>query len=1125
MTHTTDETGRTADADPERVSRDRLVRAQLVALNRQGRVSNFVPPVNSIVVAVMLWGEFPAPLIVGWAALVWMSSALRVVMYRYYDRAVRDNDAEQPFWRFVWPAAYALSGAVWGIGSVLLFPEDNFLVQAFMALFVLGMGAGGTAALAPYFPALVAYVVPLVTPIATFLVLQDSEPHLFLGIAAFVFLVALLFLGRAGHRNFGESVRLGIENQQLARELTSAQDRLAGALDSMSEAFALFDAESRLVEHNNKFHALLPNLHVGTGSDLTFEEFITRLARTGRIRASIGRYREWAREVVRRCRSGEVPIEIELADGRWLMLNRASTGDGGFVTTFSDISQIKSHEAEISESEQRFRDFTSAASDWAWELDAEGRFTHVSGRYTDVSGRKPEALIGKKIFDVPSIDNPGDWERLEAALNARQPFRNVRAVRPREDGEVFHFIINGLPIFGPTGAFMGFRGTGTDITAMVRAQDRARVAQAHLFEAIESIPAGFFLFDELGRLTLWNSRAPRYLPGADALIVSGTSFGTLMKRCAESGEIADASDRVDEWLAEQMEWFETPEARREIAFSDGRFVQLLGRRTTDGSTVCVITDITDIRRGQEELAEKTTFLQATLEGMGEGLVVLDGEGNAILTNARLGRLAVVGDNTAIVGLPLREILQKIGANPNKISASVGDSERIRSLEAHLAEGIPFQFEASRIGRQILLVRADPLPGDGWVCVFTDITAERRALNALEESEDRYRRLSEASPDMIAVHAEGRFRFVNPAGAHLLGVSSPDELIGRRVLDFVHPDDHESARTSPPMSRFDQDVAFHEFRALRSDGGTFEAEALGAEFLYEGRPAILGIWRDITERKLAQAQLVQTSKLALLGEMAASMAHELNQPLNIIRMAADSSLIFMEEGEADIDSHREEFERISAQTERMASIINHLRVFSRQEESGDSRFDPIASVSAAATMVREQYLLDGVDVRTVLPKRTALVRGQPIRLEQVVLNLLANARDAIKSAAQDQEPGRAGDAQKNLGAIEVSAFVTEPDASGEAIREGEVVITVSDSGGGIPEDVRAHVFEPFFTTKSVGEGTGLGLAIGYSIVSGMGGTISVTNGAGGAVFEIRLPVALEDAPGESEAGAENRQAGE
>lgn len=597
-----------------------------------------------------------------------------------------------------------------------------------------------------------------------------------------------------------------------------------------------------------------------------------------------------------------------------------------------------------------------------------------------------------------------------------------------------------------------------------------------------------------------------------------------MRGSADAGAILDADERTEEWVEEQNTWFAVPESRREIRFADGRFVQYLGRKTADGGTVCVITDITDIRRGQEELAEKSTFLQATLEGMGEGLVVLDSNLRAILTNTRLDRLAVLGNETSSYGLLLPGILEVIGAEPLPLHGLSEGRAPHDAIGRRLSADLPFQFEVARIGRQVLMVRADPLPEGGWVCVFTDVTAERRAVSALEESEDRYRRLTEASPDMIAVHTRGRFVFANAAAAHLLGVGATEDLIGRRLLDFVHPDDHDTARKSPPMKNFDDDIDFREFMALRSDGRVFNAEALGTEFLYQGEPSILVIWRDITERKLAQAQLVQTSKLALLGEMAASMAHELNQPLNIIRMAADASLILMEEDKSDFENHREEFERISSQTERMASIINHLRVFSRQDDLSEARFDPVTSVSAAVSMVHDQYLLDGVEVRMVLPKKTASVQGQPIRLEQVILNLLANARDAVLDPGREESAGETALPAGQQSVIEISAFLADMKGEhGELRRPDEVVIRISDNGGGLPEDVIDHVFEPFFTTKPAGQGTGLGLAIGYSIVSGMGGTISATNGLQGAFFEIRLPVsdvdvqAVEDANGNTAVG--------
>ncbi len=138
----------------------------------------------------------------------------------------------------------------------------------------------------------------------------------------------------------------------------------------------------------------------------------------------------------------------------------------------------------------------------------------------------------------------------------------------------------------------------------------------------------------------------------------------------------------------------------------------------------------------------------------------------------------------------------------------------------------------------------------------------------------------------------------------------------------------------------------------------------------------------------------------------------------------------------------------------------------------------------------------------------------------MLNLLANARDAVFSQ-EDMVVDGAGDRLRiEGGVIEVSAFVTREagDSTGHANRE-EVVISVSDNGGGISEETLEQVFEPFFTTKRAGQGTGLGLAIGFSIISGMGGTISAANGAEGAVFEIRLPIAQLDAGAERESAVD------
>jgi C4-dicarboxylate-specific signal transduction histidine kinase len=256
-------------------------------------------------------------------------------------------------------------------------------------------------------------------------------------------------------------------------------------------------------------------------------------------------------------------------------------------------------------------------------------------------------------------------------------------------------------------------------------------------------------------------------------------------------------------------------------------------------------------------------------------------------------------------------------------------------------------------------------------------------------------------------------------------------------------------------------------------------------------------------------LVQTSKLATLGEMAAGIAHELNQPLNVIRMAADSSLILMEQGKTDPTFERRQFERISINAVRMSNIIGHMGAFSRREDAvGDLELtDPLESVKAAVSMVHEQYALDDVDIGIALPDRSCRVHGNPIRLEQVILNLLANARDALVLDKVDPESGRSFRAVQS-GRIDVSVRYETHETGDHGSSQSDIVIRIDDNGGGIPADDLDRVFDPFFTTKRTGQGTGLGLAIGYHIVDSLGGRIVASNGPEGARFEVWLPIASE-----------------
>jgi len=373
-----------------------------------------------------------------------------------------------------------------------------------------------------------------------------------------------------------------------------------------------------------------------------------------------------------------------------------------------------------------------------------------------------------------------------------------------------------------------------------------------------------------------------------------------------------------------------------------------------------------------------------------------------------------------------------------------------------------------------------------------------AVQELAESEERYRSLIELSPDAILVHREGIILFASLASAGIFGAPQPANLVGRRLLDLTHPDFHPTATRrieAPPA-----DSNLIEYRMLRLDGTPFEAEIVATNFSFHGRAARLLVVRDVTERKQVQEQLMQATKLATLGEMAAGLVHELSQPLNIIRLTAEGALLFIERGKGSPEWIAEQLQLVADQAQRTAEIIDDIRIFSRRDNSPLQVFDAVAAVRAAIGVPGSQMRPDDIALVTNLPSAPVPVRGRRVQLEQVVMNLLSNAHHALK---EKRERHPAGDWR---GTVRVSA-----EAIGRDLR-----IVVLDNGPGIPPEVRARIFEPFFTTKDAGRGTGLGLSVSFGIINAMGGRLEVLDQEGGACFGISLPIDIT-----AEEFAENR----
>jgi PAS domain S-box-containing protein len=325
-------------------------------------------------------------------------------------------------------------------------------------------------------------------------------------------------------------------------------------------------------------------------------------------------------------------------------------------------------------------------------------------------------------------------------------------------------------------------------------------------------------------------------------------------------------------------------------------------------------------------------------------------------------------------------------------------------------------------------------------------------------------------------------YANPAVAILLGYDSASELVGLPMSSFL---DQASLTTMgmrlQRMRETGERLTPREYPALRRDGTTVVAEISSIFVEYEGAPAVLAFARDVTERTRLRAQLAHADRLASLGMMAAGIAHEINNPLAFVMLAAD----MLERDPASAgESARELVHNIRVGVRRIATIVRELRTFGQYEEETPGPVDLPAVIESAVSITAHE-----VRPRARLRREHGVlpaVLGVSMRLEQVFVNLLLNASHAIDDGRTDGE-------------IVVSALA----------RDRDIVVEVRDNGSGIEPQLLPRIFEPFVTTRPAGDGVGLGLSICRDIVARWGGRIEAESTVGrGTTLRVTLPLATE-----------------
>jgi PAS domain S-box-containing protein len=457
------------------------------------------------------------------------------------------------------------------------------------------------------------------------------------------------------------------------------------------------------------------------------------------------------------------------------------------------------------------------------------------------------------------------------------------------------------------------------------------------------------------------------------------------------------------------------------------------------------------------------------------------------------RVVYVSDKgVEILGHPREAILSRPAADfmtPEEQASRDTTGSRVRRNPRPLFfETVVLRPSGERVPLEVSIapIRLDGLPG--IIAFMRDISERRNAVAALERSERRFRQLIEIAPDAVWINDGRRLMFANPAAARMLGYDSVDELLTVDPKNIVAPEEQQAMRERT-MQMLSTGVPLppREYKSRRKDGGWVIAEVQSMPMDWEGSPAILGFARDVTGRKQMEARLQQSERLAALGTLLAGIAHEMNNPLSYTLLGIEQGLANLEalgeEAAGEIARLREALESAHHGATRVAAIVNQIRASSRSdtEERGLVELRRVLEAALRVTQNeihhRARLATDLTDVPPIL--------GSAQRLEQVFLNLLVNAVQALPDGRADNE-------------IRVSL---------KAGPAGEAIVEVADNGLGIPEEVRSRIFDPFFTTKPVGLGLGLGLSICHGIVTAHGGTISVESSPGhGTLFKVVLPAA-------------------
>ncbi|HLY62196.1 MAG TPA: PAS domain S-box protein [Terriglobia bacterium] len=868
----------------------------------------------------------------------------------------------------------------------------------------------------------------------------------------------------------GEHKRVEAENRRLATAIEQIAEGVvitdvAGNIEYANPAFTWMTGYSREEVLNRNTRLLKSGVQ-----DNRVYEGLWQTIKSGKT---------WQGEIINRRKDGSLYPE-------WMTIAPVLDSAGkvvNFISIKQDNSRRKLAEEALRKSEDRYRDLVEHSRDLICTHDLSGKLLSVNPEPARILGYTPAELMKINMPDFLAPDVRDKFENYLTKIKRDGKAEGLMVVQARSGEKRVWEYSNTLRTEGVQEPVV--RGMAHDVTERMRAEKASRKNEAALEEAQRISHVGSWEWDITENKHTWSDELYRIFGLEPRSVVPSLEIGL---NAIHAGD----RERVRRELESSLQTSTTYEIDFRAIRPDGteRVVHAQGNvvRNSAGiplKTVGTAQDVTEFKRVEAALRASEKRYRLLFEGNPGPMWVYD-----------LDSLHFIAVNDAAIqhyGYSRGEFLSmtiKDIRPPEDIPALLNDIARAKEGVNHSGTWRHRKKDGSIIDVEITSHPIDFGGGRSELVLANDVTERKRAVELMRLSEERFRKAFDMNPEPVTISTlvEGRYIHANETFLRTMGFDR-EEIIGHTSKEIEYWEKAEDRERFIAEIKRNGRVHGMEIN-FRTKSGQMRAGLLSAETLrLDEKECLLSVTKDITDYKNLELQFRQTQKMEAIGKLAGGVAHDFNNILTVINGYAELMLAQLQPE----NPHKNYVNEIRKAGERASGLTRQLLAFSRQQVLAPQVLDLNNVFESVHTMLK-RLIGEDIDLVTIPGKSLGQVKADPGQIEQVLLNLAVNARDAMVSGGKLTIETANVDLDESYAQNHVSV-VPGP----------YVMLAVTDSGSGMNAEIQRHIFEPFFTTKEKGKGTGLGLSTVYGIIKQSGGYIWVYSEVGrGSTFKLYLP---------------------